>query len=794
MKRLLSLSIALWLFLPLILAQTVVTTESALRSAVATNNANIQLGADIAISSELTIGGSNNVSVTIDLNGYTLDRGLGSVSVMPDNSLVFYIKSGSTLTIADGSGNNSGTITGGFAYNGGAILNLGTLVFNGGTIIGNRTLNAGGGIFNMGTVTINGGVITGNTADTNGGGIHNIGTLTVNGGTISGNTANMGGGVGNGNTLHINGGTITGNTANSHGGGLWSSYATLNIQGSVTISGNTNANAKADNLYLSEGIVINVAGALTGSTIGVNMEKPGVFTNNYATYHSADDPDTFFAADDAGYGIALLNGEACLSVNYIENSWDNVNKQVVSTIQTRNPNQYTVLTSHNLATDTTFLNDEFYVVSGAVSIYRMIVRRSNVHIILGNNATLSSSDGICVTKDHTLYIHAQSTGEAMGKLRISSGEKASLGATDWEHSEDDPYETHHIKYGGNIVIHGGDIDITAGSKNAAIGGKYKRGNGNITIYSGIIRAEGGDRAAGIGGGCDCQNYGNINIYGGVIEAIGGDYFSAPWCGGPGIGGGDDCEGGALHIYGGNITATGRHEAAGIGSAQCSYDAGAGTIIIDGGYIVARGDNLAAGIGGGDGRDGANLTINGGYVEAYGGAHGAGIGGGEGGDGGTIIINGGFVIAKAGTDTVGNRAFGPGYDSDNYGTLTLSDTLMVRDANGQPVNAETRENTCWYRTQATVQPCTHPNAIYSVSGCTEHDTHTKQCPHCNTVFVTEKHTFLNGVCTVCGTHQSDPTGIEEANANADTTLKYLQNGILFINKNNHIYTITGRKVK
>ena len=55
-------------------AQTEVSTKEQLTAAI-TNNANIKLMADIVLSDELKIDG--NKSVTIDLNGHTLDRGLG---------------------------------------------------------------------------------------------------------------------------------------------------------------------------------------------------------------------------------------------------------------------------------------------------------------------------------------------------------------------------------------------------------------------------------------------------------------------------------------------------------------------------------------------------------------------------------------------------------------------------------------------------------------------------------------------------------------------------------------------
>ena len=75
MKRLLSLSVAVLLLSTLAYAQTVVTTDAEIRSAVQVNNANIQLGADIDLSNK-TLEIPKNNTVTMDLNGHKLGRKL----------------------------------------------------------------------------------------------------------------------------------------------------------------------------------------------------------------------------------------------------------------------------------------------------------------------------------------------------------------------------------------------------------------------------------------------------------------------------------------------------------------------------------------------------------------------------------------------------------------------------------------------------------------------------------------------------------------------------------------------
>lgn len=198
-----------------------VSNETELGNAVILDGANIRMVADINIASEVVI--NTNRTITLDLNGHTLDRGLTSATTYGH---VLKIINGSTLTINDASGDNSGIIKGGYTNEGGAINNLGTLIINGGTIRDNHTNTKGAGIINRdgATLTINGGVITNNEAQ-DGAGIYNAsnGTITINDASISGNSTNKygGGGITNYGTLALYGGTISNNTAITDGGGIW---------------------------------------------------------------------------------------------------------------------------------------------------------------------------------------------------------------------------------------------------------------------------------------------------------------------------------------------------------------------------------------------------------------------------------------------------------------------------------------------------------------------------------------------------------------------------------------------
>lgn len=122
--------------------------------------------------------------VTLDLAGFTLDRGLGGETAKSeDNGNVITVNG--TLALSDsGSG---GALTGGYHYGGGGVS-----VEDGGTITGNRTYgHNGGGVYvgNSGSFTMTGGSVTGNDCGTYGGGVYVGGVFHLSGlCQITGNT------------------------------------------------------------------------------------------------------------------------------------------------------------------------------------------------------------------------------------------------------------------------------------------------------------------------------------------------------------------------------------------------------------------------------------------------------------------------------------------------------------------------------------------------------------------------------------------------------------------------------
>lgn len=261
---------------------------------------------------------------------------------------------------------------------------------------------------------------------------------------------------------------------------------------------------------------------------------------------------------------------------------------------------------------------------------------------------------------------------------------------------------------------------------AGIGGNGYIGSsnfGSVALKSGTITAVGGETAksenygaaAGIGTGgltggqgTSSTSYpfpqGNISIYGGEITAYGGVCVnSSDTCGGAGIGSGgigDQWEPFLsyinIEIHGGNTTAYGKNDGAGVGGgANCN----SGAILIDGGSITAHGGDEGdgstwggAGIGAGDMAWADNISIGGNTtVFARGGGAAAGIGGGNYGGVwnldtdtvGTLVISDNAVVTAFGGSSGTNRGgagigAGRNYGSThcNSGVIAIKDNAVV----------------------------------------------------------------------------------------------------------------------
>ena len=281
------------------------------------------VGGDISLNADVIPGVDDidsylyipeGVTVNLDLNGHTIDRGLNHGKIVIEDSQStfedpdsitdgFVIRVDGTLIINDSigggkitGGNNKGTRYGGGLY----ITEQGTCTMNGGSICGNYSKSEGGGVFVQGKFIFNGGTICDNMAYYGGGievndrtlddperGLYMYGGViehnyAVVGGGIEANgiffmydgiirennaltivypqydhkkTAGIGGGVVAYLTFEMYGGQIIDNTSTGAAGGIRinngrSFSYTQGISGCVTIIGNTLTNGAASNLAL----------------------------------------------------------------------------------------------------------------------------------------------------------------------------------------------------------------------------------------------------------------------------------------------------------------------------------------------------------------------------------------------------------------------------------------------------------------------------------------------------------------------------------------------------------------
>ena len=194
----------------------------------------------------------NRGKLTLDLNGYTIDRNANKDASSCATSVLCLEYC--TFTIDDTSEAKTGKITGGYAENGGGIYaNNCTLTIKNGSIIGNKATNCGGGVYvNEGSFTINNATIASNHAEGSGGAVYANTNVTMKGGIIEENySGNEGGGIyiDFQKSITMNGGVIRNNTALSNGGGIgqYSNYREYDklheiyIDGG-SITGNTSLN------------------------------------------------------------------------------------------------------------------------------------------------------------------------------------------------------------------------------------------------------------------------------------------------------------------------------------------------------------------------------------------------------------------------------------------------------------------------------------------------------------------------------------------------------------------------
>ena len=262
---------------------------------------------------------SEGKTVSLDLKGFTLDRGL-DIAAAENDGYVIKVENGGSLTLSNSTSGTSGTIKGGHnTGNGGCIFNEGTLIINGanGVNITSNFADRGAGIYvNKGEVSLTSVTISGNRTSTksgsSGSGIFlNEGTLTLNGGTIKNNNSNK--------------------SKDSYGVGVYVKQGTFNVTGNVQINNNKCSKRNTlQNVYLNEGQVINITGNnINKSSIGVSIEgHEGAITSGLSgkgTWERfSSDNDSYYLDIDRS-GEAWLKDQVVVHINgygdYGNNNW-----------------------------------------------------------------------------------------------------------------------------------------------------------------------------------------------------------------------------------------------------------------------------------------------------------------------------------------------------------------------------------------------------------------------------------------------------------------------------------------
>ncbi len=437
---------------------------------------------------------------------------------------------------------------------------------------------------------------------------------------------------------------------------------------SVQVSGSADGTVTADRIRAYKGDAVNVTVTPT------NSAKPCY--KLYATYEWDADTRQLEIINNSSFVMPAgsdvrVYAEFFDSVAaYIERSWDGEN--VVAKERIRTPDEGYISMS-SVADGSTLQSGSWYYVNSDVSFKKRVHTDGEVHIILGDGATVDFRRGLEVSEGDTLNVYDQKQGT--GKMiafceRFAQRDDQDEAAIGGDKGLD----------GGSMNFYGGNFEATTKreTRGAAIGGSGFRAGGRMIFYAGnyIVKSRFGS-STGIGGGYKgeasrCSGEG-ITIYGGTfnietfqsgagigsgegayrstgaIAIYGGSITASSHNGGAAIGGGKNSENGPIYIYGGEVNAVayGNKIGAGIGGGQ---DAEQGDpIYISGGTVVSQSDK-GAGIGGGMGKGGGYIEISGGLVVATSTAGGAGIGGGRNGSNHIVNITGGYVIAASSSYT------------------------------------------------------------------------------------------------------------------------------------------------
>lgn len=266
------------------------------------------LGTDLTLDHQIRISNSQEVKVTLCLNGKTItctenyDAVIQTPTTYPvEFTLCDCRPSDSVGKITHANGIRGVGVE---LKNNNAVNDVAhKFIMYNGCITGNKTTNgAGVFLYSNTTFTMYGGSITENECNSDtvlpcGGGVyvHNGATFTMYGGDITKNQADYGGGVStSGNTANFTmyGGSITENHANKSGGGIYSTSNNISIYGGGVTNNSVTKTGNAGGIYVSSSDTLTVGGNvnISGNWKGDSKEsgsKSNVYLNGNTSGSSA---------------------------------------------------------------------------------------------------------------------------------------------------------------------------------------------------------------------------------------------------------------------------------------------------------------------------------------------------------------------------------------------------------------------------------------------------------------------------------------------------------------------------
>lgn len=232
------------------------------------------------------------------------------------------------------------------------------------------------------------------------------------------------------------------------------------------------------------------------ATVDANGKVTPVAPGTVTITATVSDSESYtYSTKQATYTIELQDG-------YSYREWNTTTKKYDTQIALSADCE--VITSAT----TTLDGSKQYLAIGNVDVASNVQVTADSRIILCDNAELNINGRLY--SDNTLTINAQSEGDEMGQLNVTTGTG--------------PNGKGVIDFTSDLYIHGGKITAIATGNTTKLHGINVK---NMTIYGGEVKGQGNETSSGIGSHGIYTGYasGIIAINGGKVEGIGGNSTS-----------------------------------------------------------------------------------------------------------------------------------------------------------------------------------------------------------------------------------------------------------------------------